>query len=301
MKIPQLLNRLMLIAMVALSFFIFEKKLHADDLILIRKNGLVLSGDFDRRSDEKNLSLIKKTPQIIMRTTHSWDDFQLMKYQGKDVSKTELLKTVPALNVADSKRDKQAEAMRFWFPPGTLQSPAHPPIHFQSNPRQKPQGADRVVSLSIDAYVANWDQDAELDGLVLHLYPINSQGEIVPVNGQVEMQLIGQRHRELDWLGRNNREKFPELEQWTMRVRKSDFGPDGATLKLEFRRIRPEFRTELAESALLTGSLGVAGQGRFDASSADVIIRPFSRFRDEHSLRSRTRSRVYPHENYPRP
>jgi len=289
------------ILLVAVAVLFFGNSLIADDLILVRNNGVVISGDFDRRSNENQLSLIKQTPQIVMRTSHAWNEFQSMMYRGKIVSQVELLKMVPTLQMENANRNQQAEAFRFWLSPDNFRPPAYPAIQLQAKqPFQSPRSS-RVAAFNMNAHVANWDRDAELDGLIVHLYPVNSYGEIVPVDGKVELRLIGQRYRELDWLGRNNREKFPELEHWSKLVRKSDFGPDGAIIKLEFRRIRPEFRPELAQEALLTGSLGVAGQGRFDASATDVVIRPPSRFRDELYLRSRNRSRVHPRENYPRP
>ena len=300
MKIP-LTQAILTTCLMLASVCFFEKNLPADDLILIQNNGLVLSGDFDKRSTEAQLFLTKRKPQIVLQTRHSWNEFQSMTYRGKAISKTELLETIPALETAATKRNWEAEAVQFWFPVETLQTPAFPPIQFQSNQRWEEADSGRVAALNIEAYVANWDRDAELDGLVVHLFPVNSQGQIVPVDGQVEFRLIGQRYRELNWQGRNDRKQFPELEQWSRQIRKLDFGANGALIKLEFRRIRPEFRPELAQGALLTGSLGIAGQGRFDASAVDVVIRPPSRFRDEHYLRSNSRSRVHPRENFPRP
>ena len=158
--------------------------------------------------------------------------------------------------------------------------------------------AHRVVSLEMNAEIANWDRDAEWDGLLVHLRPLDAAGNVVPVSGQLALRLIGQRDRRPDRFGRDNVEKFPQLEQWLLQVRQADFQPgqDGVLLQCEFRRIRPEHDAELADEALLTGSLGVSGQGTFSATKADVFIRPYSRFRDEHQLRSVGHERVHPLE-----
>ena len=298
MKNLSLRNKINFLIVVAVSVFACENSLFADDLLLVRVNGSILTGDFDGRSNETQLVLIKKTPQIMMKTTHNWDEFQSLNYRGKKVSKADLLKLTAALKLTNTKRDKQTESVQFWFPPEIPFANQPPRFHFHA---RQPHRSTRLAAFNFEAHVANWDRDAELDGFLVTLYPVNSQGEIVPVDGQLEMRLIGQKRRELDWFGRNNREKFPELEQWTIQIRKADFGPRGAVVKLQFRKIRPELHPELATASLLTGTLGVAGQGRFDATAVDVFLRPFSRFRDEHELRSPSRSRVHPGENYLRP
>ena len=295
-------NLLMSALLVLLCFYSTFKRVCANDLILIRQNGQIVSGDFDFRSDENQLSLTKRAPQITLRTSHSWDEFQSMTYQGNEVTKSQLLNRISQLKKSDERDHSRAAAMRFWFPPESFQRSLELPNSIQSRRQQGDHRSNRVAAFNFEAYVANWDRDAELDGLVVHLYPVNAAGQLVAIDGQVEMRLIGQKLRQLDSRGRtlNRNPKFPELEQWTKRIRKSDFGLNGAVIRLEFKTIRPELHTELASGALLTGTLGIAGQGRFAASAADVSIRPFSPFRDEHFLRSRSRSRVNPLEGYRR-
>lgn len=300
MKFWPILKCVFIAAIVLIANAVYQSRLKADDLILVRNNGQIITSDFDPKSDENQLRIIKKTPGIILKTSHSWDAFQSMTYKGKEVSKKELIKQLPALQKEDAKRDHQLEALKFWIEPRTVLDNHQPRFSENLRYRRERFRDDRVVALNIEAYLGNWDRDAELDGLIVHLYPVNARGQIVPVDGQVEMRLVGQKYRELDARGRNDRRQFPELEEWNERVRKSDFGPNGAVVLLEFRRIRPEFHTQIADHALLTGTLGVSGQGRFDASAVDVSIRPLSRFRDEHFLRSRSRSRVNSRENYPR-
>ncbi len=279
----------------------------ADDLTLVRQSGQIITGDFDHRSNNEYLFLIKRVPQMVMRTQHSWAEFQTITFQGNEVSKEELLQHVPKAIAKAAKRNRKEESFNFGFAPpldldrGLAPVPLGQNTPIQHPPTQHERDFLRVASLNINAYIANWDRDAALDGLVVHVLPVNSQSGIVPVDGQIDLKLIGQRHRQLDALGRNNHEQFPELERWSKLIRKADFGPNGAVIKLEFRNTEPEYQTELADGALLTGSLGVPGQGRFEASASDVLIRPLSDFRDEHWLGSRSRSRVHSQEGYPRP
>jgi hypothetical protein len=136
----------------------------------------------------------------------------------------------------------------------------------------------------IDAYVANWDQDVEVDGLVVHVFPLDCDGLVTPVDGTLNVTLVGQQ------LGAvRDREPFPHLGQWTRAVCLEDFGPAGAVYRLPFQAVHPEFDLRVSSGALAHARLIVPGSGTFEDSQATLRIRPYSAFRDHLQQRRGTR------------
>ena len=158
----------------------------------------------------------------------------------------------------------------------------------------------RVTSLEISATAANWDGDVAIDGIQVLVRPLNAVGEVVPVNGFVTLRLFGQRFLPVGSV-RGNRQKdvFPTLENWSTKVRKQDFGYQGAVYQFKYRRTNPEFVHNLFSIGLTHASLSVAGQGVFRASDGMTEIRDFSPCRDQHE--QLTGQRFLPGENVPVP
>jgi hypothetical protein len=138
-----------------------------------------------------------------------------------------------------------------------------------------------AVSLAIVAEAANWDSDLEPDGILVRIQPIDSEGRIVPVAGMIDLELFGERR---PWRGGEHVRRQPrhlELERWTRRLTQRDFGPAGATVRLEFRTFHPERELNVDTHALLKARLGIAGQAPLEASDPYVVLRPWSYFRDQ--------------------
>lgn len=146
-------------------------------------------------------------------------------------------------------------------------------IYISSDSSAK-ENADQIIeTLEMEAYVANWDLDSENDGLIVHLYPGNSKGELVPAVGEVQFKLFDQ-HRDI--VEKNQVEgqvSYPEITSWRMQIHPEDFTPEGIILKLKFNNFNPDHRPELVIDSLFTASLQVPKVGHFQASDRDVFIR----------------------------
>lgn len=156
-----------------------------------------------------------------------------------------------------------------------------------------------VRSLNIRATVANWDRDAEIDGLLLHVQPLDGFGVVVPVDGIVDVQLATETKlatggRSLTRLDNT----FNVTERWSVPIRAIDFDAAGTTVKLPFRRFHPERQFDIASSALAMAKLKLPTAGVFEASDPFVQLRPYSRFRDE--LQQLRGQRLFPGEATPR-
>jgi hypothetical protein len=140
-----------------------------------------------------------------------------------------------------------------------------------------------VQSLYVDAYIANWDRDVEVDGIVVIVQPLDELGQIVRVGGTIEVDLIGQRHSRRG----EPSEPFPQIGRWSELATPSARG-NGIELKLPYQGVHPEFDREIDPFGVVHVRMTVAGQGVFEASSAMVRLRPYSSPRDnQQQLRGR--------------
>lgn len=156
-----------------------------------------------------------------------------------------------------------------------------------------------VRSLNVRATVANWDRDAEVDGLLLHVQPLDGFGTVVPVDGVVDVQLATET--KLAKGGRSNvrdDNTFSIPERWSVPIRAIDFDAAGTTVKLPFRRFHPERDFDISSSALTMAKLKLPTAGVFEASDPFVQLRPYSHFRDE--LQELRGQRLFPGEATPK-
>ena len=137
----------------------------------------------------------------------------------------------------------------------------------------------RVQSLMLNVELANWDSDVEVDGLLLHIYPLNRDWVPVAIDGTLQIEVIGQK-----FARRRQPTRFFELARTSHRVRKQDFGPTHvATYRIPFRTVHPEFQLDVGTYGLVHARLGIPGQGSFEAS-VQTRLRTFDPVRDQLQL-----------------
>ncbi len=163
-------------------------------------------------------------------------------------------------------------------------------------PAQPMSEARRVVSLAIDARAARWDENVEPDGLLVHVYPLDADGAIVPVRGTLNVDLKAERQDQ-----HHLQDPFLDAGHWTESVGAAEFGPSGAVYRLRFQGINPEFmppesNRRVAWRGIVHACLAVPGQGTFEASDDMAVIRPHSSVRDH--LEAITRHGDFPGYRY---
>jgi hypothetical protein len=141
----------------------------------------------------------------------------------------------------------------------------------------------RVRSLQLATQLANWDNDAAIDGLLVRVQPLNDRGQIVPTEGRLNLKLVGLTETQGGQVqfGRSPVE-FPELETWDQPVRRTDFTPDGAVYRLEFRRLNAERDIAVIPFGMVSARLSVPSVGTFAATEHITLLRPYSLIRDVH-------------------
>jgi hypothetical protein len=237
-------------------------------------DGRILEAEVDARTDDELLWLEFTAPGIILRSAVPWGEVAAVWRAGERLSAAELRRQAEQPTTAPPD-DSSSSAAAEWAERG------------QDAKNQKRTSGARsehefgwtaaagdVQSLQVAAAVSNWDADAEVDGLEVRVRPISASGSLTPVEGLLQVRLMGQRTN-----GADRQRGFGELARWSRSVRSQDFSRDGAICQLPFRTMRPEVDLDVRSEALVHVRLSAPGQGVFQASTP-VRIRTYSLLRD---------------------
>jgi hypothetical protein len=132
------------------------------------------------------------------------------------------------------------------------------PITHLPRPITQRRAASRIESLEVEARVANWDRDAEDDGLEVRIY--------------------------------HHPDAFPRLGRWSLRADADDFTAGGAVYRLPFRSLHPTTNQSLERHGLVKATLLVFGQGRWEGESPTYLHR-FNPVRDDLQRQRNVRDR----------
>jgi len=253
------------------------------------RTGRTFTAEMDVRTDSTQLWLRWQRGSAEVLRPIRWDHVVKVHVLGEELSGDEFQGIVAAVRQDAPVQTKNADvsSRKRLIVTASADSPRSTSTAAPRPPRKDKRV--QVRSLEVDAHVANWNGDVEVDGLTVYVYPLEVDGTVVPVRGTLEVNLMGQRFGVVKRPG-----PFVDLGRWTRQVHAEDFGPEGAVYRLPFRRIHPEFNAEVASHAAIHARLSVPGQGTFDATKSTVRIRPYSAVRDE--LQQATGRRFFPIE-----
>ena len=252
-----------------------------DPVVVQLTDGQCFSGDIAAATDVTGLWLLRERGPIAVLRPLDWNAVGRVSVLGKTFTGDEFRRVV-------------AE-MRKWIPPPrtaqvtSIHLVGMAPAPMACRPSQSAGELPRVQCLEIDAATCRWSDTVEEDGLVVHVYPRDDEGGVVPTYGTLEVDLTG---RPLAYTALA--QPFFNQGRWVQQVRPQDFGPRGAVYRLPFQGVRPEFDVNLAAAGAVHARLSVPGQGTFDATQSTVPTRPFSPVRDQ--LQVLTGSRFFPQE-----
>ena len=244
-------------------------------------SGRTFGGAIDSQTDHEVLWLRTVSGPITLRRPIDWDRVLHGSRDGRELSadelraaaerwKASLPKSEPLIrqshNSSDqpSPRPPEPASDSLWTPPA-------PPAMLQSPGARH---AAAVASLQIDAELGHWTPGVESSGIVIHVWPLDADGRLAPIDGTLEVDLIGTQFGG-PTVGDDRGTNFPNLGRWTEAVRAADCGPSGAAYRLAFQAKHPEFDTEIQPHAIVHARLTVPGQGVFETSQGMVRIRPY--------------------------
>lgn len=217
-----------------------------------------LVGFVDARTDDATLWLRLERDRIVMSTGFTWDVVASVRAGDRSYTAAEFREVVEQFTSAGARR------VPYRAPP------AAPAIGLPVDTR-------RVQFLDVEAHVANWDRDADIDGIELRILPRSADGIVVPVQGAIAVELHG---RLLAVTRATPSPPFPQLERWSQAVRPADFaGSEGAVYRLPFRSLRGDATLDLQSFGGLQVRMHAAGHGEFQAD-IPVRLRTFHPLRD---------------------
>jgi len=260
-----------------------------DEALIVRTvDGRVLAARLDRSTGTEFLVLCWRRSATTITRTVAWDDVSTVELGGVTFRGPEFrqatLQTLPLLG------PPPASVRDGWLLVGRAESlPATPAATTSVPAISSPPTCPRLEWLSVEAQLGRWSAAVDPQGLVLCVMPIDDRGQILPVDGVLEVDLIG------DLVGAiRPQAPYASIGRWTQRLRPDDFGPQGAVVRLPFQGPRPEFDGRLGTYATVHARLGVAGQGVFEASATPVRVRTANPLRDR--LQHANGQRYYPQE-----
>ena len=231
------------------------------------ESGRKFNAAIDARSNEARLWLRFGDGRLIVLRPIDWNRVAGGTVDGRALGQDEF--KAAALRIAADARQAGASGTARMPPLGEERTEVRiaPPAAAQYCPR--------LQAIHIDAYVANWDDDVEVDGLVVHLHTLAEDGGAADVRGTLMVEAFGESS------GRGpDRPAVGEIDRWSQAVEPDDFGPNGAVYRLEFLRRHPEFDLDIGPFALVHAELTAPGHGTFEDSQSTVRVRPYSAFRD---------------------
>jgi hypothetical protein len=159
-----------------------------------------------------------------------------------------------------------------------------------------PVSPPRVVTVTFDAFVANWDGDVETDGLVLEIAAIDEFGYLAAANGTLQVELFAPQRRVFHHAPLSGGDTLELVERWTRAVSADNVGPAGFRVRLPFGAVHPEIDFDWVASwyGLVHVQLALPGHGVFEDSKDGVRIRPWAPNRD--NLEMNTGRRFLPTE-----
>ena len=256
--------------------------------------GKVFLGQVDSRTDANRLWLRIERPGIVFRRPIDWESILLVRQGDREFSSQEfrtqaLASKTTATALAKTDADELPAPAAAPAPNDAGRNRSQPPEKVAGRPKEwipdhrlanfietARANNTQVCSLSIDAHVANFNRTVEADGLILHIYPLDGAGNMVAVDGTLDVELIASVPP-----GWPRGEPLPNIGRWTVRLVPQQFGPDGAIVKLPFQSVHPEFNLNIGPYGLVHASLSIPGNGTFEASEGMLRIRPYSTVRDQ--------------------
>lgn len=228
-------------------------------------SGRTWQGAIDARSTPQQLVLRFERGAAVLWRPIPWKEIRAAELNGKRITADELSKTYQPLATTAQPLPERKK----------IAAPDEIPI--EEKPSLPP---DRVISISCDALLANWDADVEADGLVIHLQPIDAWQEMAVASGTLEVELYTLQARVFHHASNSRGRSVEPIVRWSQAVNVSDYRNRGAFIQLPFQAAHPEFDDSLGTYGLVHIKFSVPGSGVFEQTIDGVRIRPWSPIRD---------------------
>jgi hypothetical protein len=264
-------------ALWSILFLVSTTAQAANIVTVLAASGRQFRGLVDPQTNEQALWIRGGKPQAFVRRPIAWDRVVAVTVGDTKHSADEFRRLIASPNC-----DLFVDDLTTAIPHGVASGSPEDVASNQSagnwelaDSRHDP--SPRIAALHIDTHLSNWDSDVEVDGLVVHVYPLDETGETIAAFGTLDVDLIGEGYTNLV-----SGNPFPVLGRWSQVVHPEEVGTNGAIFRLPFERVHPDFnrKWDVGSYGMVHARLSVAGQGVFEDTAAFTRIRPYSPIRD---------------------
>jgi hypothetical protein len=203
-------------------------------------SGRTFSGIIDRRTTSETLWLRSTHGEAVVLRPIRWERVTTVRFGDTHVGVDDFRATAQQL--------KAATPASYWS-------------HKPSGRGLAISGYSPVVrSLDCRAHVANWDSDAESDGIVVHLTPLSDAGHILPVEGVTEVVANGYER-----VPGEPAERWSILARWREPLTLACYGPFGGVQRLSFHTVPLDLSRVVGKRVWLCVRLTAPGRGVFES------------------------------------
>lgn len=214
-------------------------------------SGRTLTGTLDSRTDKEKLWLRWQVGEVELQRPIAWERVASAQVENKSIEVQALKEQ--AAKLATPGRQPQLR------PASTnISSTRHPTI------------TPVVHSIQCDAWLANWDADSLLDGLILEVVALDQFGNAIEAHGTVEADLMTIDYQPA-YLNSSSGGRVPtSLGHWNQRW------DSRARNRLELLGRDPQRDRNLDRYALLKIKVSIPGSGVFEQQIDGLQMRPFT-------------------------
>ena len=264
---------------VSLIFWFAPFSAHAtDDPVQVELiGGKRVSAELDGRTNQDRLWLSTSLRNGSLSQSISWEDVRRIQIAGRSFDSRVVRAAVATLRDASP------------TPPETVPSTANridgktvrPGTWLEPNARtseSSPPSLPKVHAMTIWAWLENWDQDVNADGLIVELTTYDSYGNPIPCEGTVNFVLHAWKT--------SGRDRHLEIrpERWTRNIRLEESQSGTVRFRLPFRAIQPHTGSEWWPHGILQVRLVVPGSGIIERTLTDLRLRRAEPMRDTWEL-----------------
>lgn len=251
-----------------LSMVSVARSEEGEELRVVLASGREFCGYVDPRTGDDRLWLRSEGTAIEVVRPIDWQRITGAELSGNQLSVAELREMADQL-----KSPSGLKALRLRSVDEDNAAPGNAADGPQETHAEQTDSANPIRSVDFDAQIANWDGDVEPDGLLIHLFPLDGNGDTTRVNGTLWVELIAPRRYKYDQVPQGRGQIIGSIGRWSRTIRDTDLTTRGVIVKLPFQATHPSFDDDIGTYGVVHLRLMVPGHGVFEGSHDGVRTR----------------------------
>jgi hypothetical protein len=254
---PQIIAPLfLLVSMIAAA-----RSSEGEELRISVASGREFSGYVDARTDNDRLWLRSEGTAIEVVRPINWQRITGAELGGRQLSVAELRQMADQLKSPSDLKERRLQSVDEDNVAVRDTGDRSQQTHAE---QAQTAAASPIRSVDFDAQIANWDGDVEPDGLLIHLFPLDGNGNMTPVSGTLWVEFIAPRRRKYHEVPQGRGVSVGPIGRWSRMVNPSDLTTRGVVVKLPFQAVHPSFDDGINTYGLVHLRLTVPGHGVFE-------------------------------------